>query len=96
MLALRRQRTARTATEGAGGRSRPLRSTALPTDEVDPPQPQERAASIAAAVCSPIEGIQYEYLSKVIAIELWPRSSCTSLGWTFALRSRVAAVCLRS
>jgi hypothetical protein len=60
------------------------------------PRAQESAASIAAAVCSPIEGIQCEYRSNVIAIELWPSNSCTSLGWTFALRRRVAAVCLRS
>src|SRR5215211_3144363 len=57
---------------------------------------QESAASIAAAVCSPIDGIQCEYLSRVIAMLLWPSNSWTSLGCTPRESKRVAAVSLRS
>jgi hypothetical protein len=38
----------------------------------------ESAASMALAAASPMPGSTCEYLSMVIAIELWPRSSWTT------------------
>jgi hypothetical protein len=55
-----------------------------------------KASSMPSAACLPIEGIQCEYLSRVIAMEACPRRCWTSFGWTPRPSSRVAHVCLRS
>ena len=59
------------------GESNPKAEVAAYPDASPVASSPSRAASIALAVCLPIEGIQCEYLSSVSCTEAWPRSFCT-------------------
>ena len=44
------------------------------------------ASSMAFAVASPMLGMTWEYVSRVVAIVAWTRSSWTNFGWTCTRR----------
>ena len=55
-----------------------------------------RASPIASASPSSIPGSTCEYVSRVMEMVAWPKSTCTSFAWTPLLRRIVAHVCRRS
>jgi hypothetical protein len=67
----------------------------LLTPRLTPPGgSQPNASSIASASQSSIPGRTWEYVSSVIEMVAWPKSSCTSLTWTPRESRIVAHVCL--
>lgn len=57
--------------------------------------PYSSGSSIAEAVLPPMEGMTWEYVSRVVETSAWSIISCTSLGCTPKARSKVAVVCGR-
>ena len=69
----------------------------LLTPRLTPPGgSQPNASSIASASQSSIPGRTWEYVSSVIEMVAWPKSSCTNLTWTPRESRIVAHVCRRS